>query len=163
MTTMTERLNTLFMSIAFAGRASADDWVRNSGLTRQQGFALGFIEENQDRGVIARELAEMSGTTPASVASLLQGLEDRGYITRTPSPNDSRVKLLTVTAEGSRLIEGFEEEMSAAQVRLFSGLSSAEQEQLVTLLERIVETADVPVVTAPPRRGETPPAGSDKR
>ena len=163
MKTRAEQLNTLFTSIAFAGRASADEWVRNSGLTRQQGFALGYIQENQDRGVIARELSQMSGTTPASVASLLQGLEDRGYITRTPSPSDSRVKLLTVTAEGSRLIEGFEEEMSAAQVRLFSGLSSAEQEQLVTLLERIIETANVPLMTAPPRRGEAPPAGSGER
>lgn len=155
-TTTAEKLNTLFTSIAFAGRASADDWVRNSGLTRQQGFALGYIEENQDRGVIARELSEMSGTTPASVASLLQGLEERGYITRTPSPDDSRVKLLNVTPEGSRLIEGFEEEMSAAQVRLFSGLSPAEQEQLVTLLERIIESADVPLMTAPSRRGGSP-------
>ena len=163
MTTRAEQLNTLFTSIAFAGRASADDWVRNSGLTRQQGFALGYIQENQDRGVIARELSQMTGTTPASVASLLQGLEDRGYITRTPSPDDSRVKLLTVTAEGSRLIEGFEEEMSAAQVRLVSGLSVAEQEQLVTLLERLVETAGVPLVTAPPRQGEAPPADSGTR
>ena len=162
MTTKAEQLNALFMSIAFAGRANADEWVRNSGLTRQQGFALGYIEENQARGVIARELAQMSGTTPASVASLLQGLEDRGYITRTPSPSDSRVKLLTVTPEGSRLIEGFEEEMSAAQVRLFSGLSAAEQDQLVTLLERIIDTADVPLITAPPRRGG-PPAGSGER
>ena len=163
MATMTERLNTLFMSIAFAGRASADDWVRNSGLTRQQGFALGYIEENQHRGVMARELSQMSGTTPASVASLLQGLEERGYITRTPSPSDSRVKLLTVTAEGSRLIEGFEEEMTAAQVRLFSGLSSAEQDQLVTLLERIIQTANVPVMTAPPRRGGPPTGGRGER
>ena len=163
MTTRAEQLNTLFMSIAFAGRASADDWVRNSGLTRQQGFALGYIEENQHRGVMARELSQMSGTTPASVASLLQGLEERGYITRTPSPSDSRVKLLSVTAEGSRLIEGFEEEMAAAQVRLFNGLSTTEQEQLASLLERIVETAGVPVVTAPPRGGEAPPAGSHKR
>ena len=163
MTTRAEQLNTLFTSIAFAGRASADDWVRNSGLTRQQGFALGYIEENQHRGVMARELSQMSGTTPASVASLLQGLEDRGYITRTPSPSDSRVKLLSVTAEGSRLIEGFEEEMAAAQVRLFSGLSSAEQDQLVTLLERIIETANVPLATAPPRRGGPPPGGRGER
>ncbi len=159
MTTKAEQLNSLFTSIAFAGRASADDWVRESGLTRQQAFTLGYIEENQDRGVIARELAEMSGTTAASVASLLQGLEERGYITRKPSPDDSRVKLLSVTAEGSRLIEGFDEEMSAAQVRLFSGLSSAEQDQLVTLLERIIHSAGVPVMTAPPRRRGSPPEG----
>ncbi|GAA1966872.1 MarR family transcriptional regulator [Microbacterium deminutum] len=156
MTSVTEQLNTLFTSIAFAGRASADDWVRDSGLTRQQGFALRYIEENQHRDVIARELAVVSGTTPASVASLLQGLEDRGYITRTPSPDDSRVKLLAITAAGSDLIEGFDEAVSAAQVRLFSGLSPAEQEQLVTLLERIIETAGVPVMAAPPRRGGSP-------
>lgn len=95
------RLTTAIRSLAFAQRAAADEWVRDSGLTRQQAFTLGYIDEHQDRGVIARELSEMSGTTPASVTSLLQGLEERGLITRTPSPDDSRVKFVRATAEGS--------------------------------------------------------------
>jgi len=152
MTTRAEQISTLIRSIGFAQRASADEWVRTSGLTRQQGFTLGYIEENQDRGVIARELAETSGTTAASVASLLQGLEERGYITRMPSPDDSRVKLLSVTAEGSRLIDGFHDEMTAATERLFGALSPAEQDQLITLLGRITETSDAPVIRPPDRR-----------
>ena len=72
--------------LGFAARQAADDWVRSSGLTRQQAFTLGYIERQQDRGVMAREIAEMSGTTAASVASLIQGLEDRGYLTRDPVP-----------------------------------------------------------------------------
>lgn len=132
-----ERLSELVRTAAFAGRAAAEEWVRDSGLTRQQAFALGYLEQNRDRDVIARELAEMSGTTPASVTSLLQGLEERGYITRTASPGDARVKVVRVTDEGVRVVAGFDEAMAAEQRKLFSGLSTAEQDQLIALLERL--------------------------
>lgn len=150
--TRAEQINAVIRALAFAQRAAADAWVQGSGLTRQQGFTLGYIEEHQHRGVIARELSEMSGTTPASVASLLQGLEERGLITREPSPDDSRVKLLTVTDEGSRLIAGFDDEMNAAQERLFSPLSAAEQDQLLDLLTRVVEGNGLPIIAGPPPR-----------
>jgi len=151
---MTDRSAQFFeavLAIAFAQRAAADDWVRQSELTRQQAFTIGYIEEHQDRGVIARELAEMSGTTPASVASLLQGLEERGLITRTPSPDDSRVKLLSVTDEAVRLTEGFDEAVRTAQAHLLTTLSSDEQDQLLALLGRIVASNDLPVRPAPKR------------
>ncbi len=151
-------------TLGFAQRAAADSWVRDSGLTRQQGFTLGYIEEHQHRGVIARELSEMSGTTPASVASLLQGLEDRGYITRTPSPNDSRVKLITITPEGSRLIEGFDDEMRSSQERVFASLSLDEQDQLLELLERVIRESEIPASPPPPQRGRdrSAPEGPDR-
>ncbi|QAY60364.1 MarR family transcriptional regulator [Microbacterium protaetiae] len=153
MTSHAERLTVAIRTLGFAQRGAADDWVRESGLTRQQGFTLGYIEEHQHRGVIARELSEVSGTTPAAVAGLLQGLEDRGYITRTPSPDDSRVKLLNITPEGSRLIEGFDEQMRSAQERLFSALSIDEQDQLLALLERLIHDSGVPTSPPAPRRG----------
>lgn len=142
MTDRAEQFTDAVFAIAFAQRAAADEWVRRSGLTRQQAFTIGYIEENQDRGVIAREISEVSGTTPASVASLLQGLEDRGLITRTPSPDDSRVKLLATTDEGVRLTEGFDDAVRAAQSQLLTALSSEEQDQLMTLLTRIVASVD---------------------
>ena len=154
-TTKADRISALIRSIGFTQRATADEWVRTTGLTRQQAFTLGYIEENQHRGVIARELAEMSGTTAASVTSLLQGLEERGFITRMPSPEDSRVKLITVTAEGSRLIDGFDDEMTAATVQLFATLSAEEQDQLIGLLERITESADAPIIQPPDRKRRT--------
>lgn len=124
--------------------------MRTTGLTRQQAFTLGYIEHHQARGVIARELSEVHGVTPASVASLLQGLEDRGYVVRTPSPTDSRVKLLSITPQGSALINGFDEAMLAAQHTLFAPLDQAEQHQLLALLDRL--TAEIPDAPAPPSR-----------
>ncbi len=144
---MSERSEKLFTAIRVLGIAhqgEADAWVRGSGLTRQQAFTLGYIEQNQDRGVIARELAESFAITPASVASLLQGLEDRGLVRRTVSAQDSRIKLLTVTAEGSQLVVGFDEEMREAQERLFSPLDPQEQEQLLGLLTRLTENITLP-------------------
>jgi MarR family transcriptional regulator, repressor for mepA len=144
MTSKAMRISALIRTLGLAQRAQADAWVRQSGLTRAQAVSLGFIEENQERGVIAREVAEMSGTTPASVASLLQGLEERGYLTRSPSPRDSRVKLLRVTQEGSRLVSGFDRDMRAAQERVLSVLSPAEQGELIALLERVATSIDTP-------------------
>ena len=140
---LAERLSIAIRAISFAQRNAADAWVRSTGLTRQQAFALGYIEEYQDEGVIARDLADMSGTTPASVTSLLQGLEDRGLVTRMLSPRDSRVKLLRVTPAGSGLIKGFDEAIRKAQLEFFAPLSAAEQNDLLELLERIIpEGAD---------------------
>ncbi|MCI1796873.1 MAG: winged helix DNA-binding protein [Bifidobacterium tibiigranuli] len=137
-------ITTAIRTLAFAQREDADAWVRGSGLTRQQAFSLGFIEGRQHRGVIARDLAESTRTTPASVASVLKGLEERGLVVRRPSPEDSRVKLLTVTPEGSRLVAGYEERMWADQAQRLSVLSDDEQEQLLTLLRRVTAGVQMP-------------------
>ncbi|WP_313539710.1 MarR family winged helix-turn-helix transcriptional regulator [Leifsonia aquatica] len=155
MTSRTERLADLLRTILFAQRAAGEEWIRQSGLTRSQSFTLAYLDENQDRGVIARELAEMSGTTPASVTSLLQGLEERGYITREPSPTDSRVKLIRATAEGSRVVSGFDEVMTAAQERIFAVLDDADQDALIALLQPLADS----IVEA----GDAPPPGTTER
>ena len=154
MTARTERLAVLLRTLMFAQRAAGEEWIRESGLTRSQSFTLGYVDAHSDRGVIGRELAEMSGTTPASVTSLLQGLEDRGYITREPSLTDSRVKLVRATPEGSRVIAGFDEAMSAAQDRLFATLDDAEQDALIALLERVTDGVDAQDDGPPRGRGQ---------
>lgn len=163
---LTEALMRAIRTLGFAQRAAGDEWVRGSGLTRQQAFTLGYLEAHQDREVIARELAEISRTTPASVTSLLQGLEDRGYIVRTPSPEDSRAKLVSITPDGARLIAGFDQEMRTAQERLFDPLTADEQRQLLILLRRIIDDNDLPEAPVAPQRGGgrgPDPQGGDTR
>lgn len=55
--------------------------------------------------VIARHIAEHHGLSRAAVSKTLAKLERRGYITRTPSPNDKRVALITVTPAGKDVID----------------------------------------------------------
>jgi DNA-binding MarR family transcriptional regulator len=130
-------ISALLRSLAFAGRGAADEWVRESGLTRQQAFALGYIERFQEHGVIARDLADASGTTPASVTSLIQGLEQRGLVERRPSPTDSRVKLILATEAGSKAVAGFGDDMSSAQAKIYESLSEEELDTLLTILRKL--------------------------
>ncbi|WP_158588314.1 MarR family winged helix-turn-helix transcriptional regulator [Galactobacter valiniphilus] len=130
-------ISALLRSLAFAGRGAADDWVRESGLTRQQAFALGYIERFQEQGIIARDLADASGTTPASVTSLLQGLETRGLVERKPSPTDSRVKLILVTEAGAKAVAGFGDDMNAAQAKIYESLSEEELDTLLQILRKL--------------------------
>ncbi len=141
MAELADQIASAIRALSITQRSDADAWVRGSELTRQQAVSLGFIGDRQACGVIARDLAESTGTTPASVTSLLKGLEERGLVTRTPSPDDSRIKLLTVTPKGAQLVEGFEEHVRASQARRLSALTTSEQEQLLALLSRV--TADI--------------------
>lgn len=139
MSTRAARIAHLIRTVGIADRVVADSWVRSKGLTMAQGLALGWIEAHRDRELIARDLAEVSGTTPASVTSLLQGLEERGYVVRRPAPDDARRKLIEITDEGARLIAGFEEDQLAAQRERYSILSAEEQDQLIALLTRLAD------------------------
>ena len=44
-----------------------------------------------------KELSEILGMRPQSIGELLSKLEKKGYITRTPSPNDKRVIIVHLT------------------------------------------------------------------
>ncbi|UAJ79890.1 MarR family transcriptional regulator [Leifsonia sp. ZF2019] len=154
MTSRTERLADQLRTILFAQRAAGEEWIRASGLSRSQSFTLAYLDENRDRGVIARELAEMSGTTPASVTSLLQGLEERGYITRESSPTDSRVKLIRITPEGTQVVTGFDDAMTAAQTRIFSVLSDDDQDALIALLQPLADALVASGDAPPPSASE---------
>jgi len=57
--------------------------------------------------MIARHIAEHHGLSRAAVSKTLAKLERRGYISRTPSPNDRRAALITITPEGARVIDAF--------------------------------------------------------
>lgn len=53
-----------------------------------------------EEGVRLTQLARAAGVTPQSMASLVDDLERRGYIHRTPDPRDRRAALIRPTDRG---------------------------------------------------------------
>jgi MarR family transcriptional repressor of mepA len=126
--------------IGWAQMQAGMEWVRSRELTREQAFALGFLEQNP--GSMQRDIAAMTRTSAASVSSLLQGLERRGFIERRTEPGDERSKRVYATTSGTDIIAGFEEAMTAANDTILAPLDDAERETLHALLEKV--TADLP-------------------
>ncbi len=135
----TSTLN-LLRWIGFAQRKAADDWVRERGLTMEQGFTLGYLVDSP--GAIQRDVARMSRTSAASVSSLLQGLERRGLVERRSEPGDERSKRVYATEAGRELVGGFDEAMAAADETILAPLDETQRETLRDLLLTLV--AEIP-------------------
>jgi MarR family transcriptional regulator, repressor for mepA len=127
----------LMFSILGRSRQPMERIIRETGLSGPQARTIGYIEANEDRGITQRELAETFGTTPASVSSLISGLERGGYVERVPDPTDARAKLLRVLPKGRGLTRGFDEQMEEFKDRMVAPLSAADRATLLRLLTTI--------------------------
>ena len=87
----------------------------------------------------------MSRTTPASVSSLLRGLEGRGLIERRTEGGDERTKRVYATPAGAELIAGFEDAMIAADETILAPLDAEERATLQKLLARVTAQLPQPV------------------
>ncbi len=75
---------------------------RGLSLSVAQFRTLVFIERSA--GISLGGVAEHLGLTPPSACKLIDGLEGRGLITRTPSPEDRRRVAIEITAAGKRCV-----------------------------------------------------------
>jgi MarR family transcriptional regulator, repressor for mepA len=133
----------LFRWVGWAQMMAGQAWIRERDLSQQQGFTLGYVDQNP--GAMQREIAKVSRTSAASVSSLLQGLESRGLIERRTEDGDERSKRVYATPAGSQLISGFDDAMLAAEETLLAPLNKSERETLHALLTKI--TAELPQPT----------------
>jgi DNA-binding MarR family transcriptional regulator len=81
------------------------------------------------------EIATILHCDNSNVTGIVDGLEERGLATRTPSAQDRRVKLIALTAEGRRIRDRLVKEIEKPPAWL-AGLSLADQRTLRDLLAR---------------------------
>jgi len=75
-----------------------------SGLTSVQFAALTAIRENQD--VDATRLSSLIAFDRSTLGDVLERLEAKGWIMRSPSPQDKRIKLLRLSPTGAAVLDG---------------------------------------------------------
>lgn len=142
---MTTPVSDLMRMIQIKMINRGDAWSRELPLTVTQSRTIGwidYIEETEHRGVIQRELAEMSGTSAASISSLIDGLEKGGYVERRPSTDDARRKEIYVLPKAKGMTDGFQKLMDQTEKDLLEPLTAAERTQLLALLTKVNDHLD---------------------
>jgi MarR family transcriptional regulator, repressor for mepA len=129
--------------VVWANQQNAENWVRDIGLSSEQSFTLGYLARFP--GAIQRDIAEFTRTTPASVTSLLQGLERRELIERRTDEHNARIKRVYATQAGLDLIDGLQDAMNDGSAKVLEPLTAAEQKTLHGLLRKV--TAQLPEPT----------------
>jgi DNA-binding MarR family transcriptional regulator len=111
--------------------------VRKSGMTITQWRALGVILHKP--GATHSDLMRQLEIEAPSVTSLVNGMERNGWVKRTRSTADARVKRLSLTSRGRRMIQVAGEAMGPIEARMAATLSAGEQATLKRLLRTMIE------------------------
>ncbi len=138
-----ESLAYLLRSIVMKTKRRADGFVAQYGLTAQQGRTIDYIASHEQAGVIQQDMARLFGLQKATITALLQGLEQKGYITRRLSPTDDRKKMLYVLPKGKKLIDEFARAAQQVERELVKSLTKQETQTLLGLLRKIDDTFDM--------------------
>jgi DNA-binding MarR family transcriptional regulator len=126
----------LLVKLYFAQRANLPPLAAELELSPAQCHVLHLIEPDQPLPM--GQLAETLACDKSNVTGLVDRLESRGLVRRRPSDADRRVKVLVLTATGSRLRALLLDRMTAPPPGL-ERLSLREQRALARILRRLLE------------------------
>jgi len=108
----------------------------------------------------ATELAAELGLDHGYLSRILRGFNERGFITKTPSPNDRRQSLLSLTAKGRMAFAPLDRRSQNEIAAMIGELSAADQGRIVAAMHTIesalgeAPAPQVPYVLRPPRAGD---------
>ncbi|MFC9965003.1 MarR family winged helix-turn-helix transcriptional regulator [Nocardia ignorata] len=85
------------------------------------------------------ELGRRTGIDRSDIVGALNDLAGRGFVDRTPDPEDRRRNIVTITEPGAAHLADLDGKLRAAQQELLGALSEGERDQLVGLLSRVLD------------------------
>ncbi|MBQ6346747.1 MAG: transcriptional regulator [Clostridia bacterium] len=121
-----------------------------SGPARSQSLVLSILAGRE--ALTQRELQQMLGIQPGSLSELVSKLEGKGYLIREKA-EDRRGNLLRITEEGRKAIPSADELPEDAP---FAALTDDEQDQLASLLRKLLSNWVHAMEAAVPRERRTP-------
>lgn len=119
------------------GATSLDDAAR---LTLSQYSLLQSLSSGP--GARVSDLAAGAGIAPSTASRIIDGLERRAIVRRTPSPVDRRGVVVSLTDEGRDVLRHQDEWMRRRQSEFFAELPEGEQAVVSDLLVRLAALID---------------------
>lgn len=106
-------------------------------ITGTNRFILLHLAHNRDRDIFQRDLEEVFSVRRSTMSSILQRMEDKGLLTRSPVTYDARLKKIELTQKGITLHRQMEDSVDRMEERLIRGLSAEESDTLLALLRKV--------------------------
>jgi DNA-binding MarR family transcriptional regulator len=84
-------------------------------------------------------LGRRTGIDRSDVVAALNELAARGFIQRSPDPDDRRRNVITITPAGTEKLETLHQVLAGIQDKLLAPLPAADHTKLIELLTRLLE------------------------
>jgi MarR family transcriptional regulator for hemolysin len=135
----------LGLDLAQTAKAAArafDAALAAAGGSRPTWLVLLVVKSGRARN--QREIADAVGIQGATLTHHLNAMEASGLVTRRRDPDNRRVHVVELTADGEALFRRLRGAATGFDRRLRRGLSDAEEETLALLLARLRENVASP-------------------
>jgi DNA-binding MarR family transcriptional regulator len=130
-------LATMLVPLGRALTAGEQPILGQHGLTMWAYVVLVALADQPIRTQAA--LADAIGADKTRIISVLDGLQDRGLIDRSPDPQDRRGHVLSLTAAGRRLCRAAQASIRGYERGLLDRLSTADRRGFLHALARLSE------------------------
>jgi DNA-binding MarR family transcriptional regulator len=111
-------------------------YAREKGLSRSMIGTLFHLSHKDHSGVT--DLSEHLGVSSAAASQMLERLVDEGMIQRSEDPDDRRMKMITLTEEGSRVIKESVSARLGWLEELAVKFTEEEKKQITSAMELII-------------------------
>jgi DNA-binding MarR family transcriptional regulator len=115
--------------------AQPDRLLARQGLSRVHHRILYFIRRNPNLSV--NGLVEVLGTSKQALHPALRALQERKLVMALPSPEDRRIKRLSLTPKGKAFEEVLSGDQRARLEQAFSALGAAKEKAWREMMNRI--------------------------
>lgn len=118
-------------------RTVMDQHLKPLGITRSQWWVLSQVDRDTGAGFSQIELARLLDVGKVTLGGLIDRLESNGLVTRVPDTEDRRAKRVKLSRKGRKLLERIEHVSLEVNRRIMEGISSDEEDQLITILTKM--------------------------
>ncbi len=115
-------------------------YAREKGLSRSMIGTLFHLSHRDHAGVT--DLGEHLGVSSAAASQMLEHLVEEGLIERTEDPDDRRMKKITLTDKGSRVMKESVSARLGWLEQLTTNLSKDEKRQITSAMDLIIKKAE---------------------
>ncbi len=120
----------------FAFQSFGSTGPGHEGISPGQLGVLLMVQANP--GINQTGAGRALGIDRSTLVSIIDALEDRELVERTPSPTDRRSHALIVTAKGESFLKRIRPRLDAHEDELVRHMTAAERATLIDLLRRMV-------------------------
>ena len=132
---MSETIGFLLNDSARLFRRAFNARTRDSGITALQWRMISYLKRHE--GIRQGPLAELIEVEPITLSRMVDRLAEAGFVERRADPTDRRAWQLYLTPRAADLLHDMRDVAENLNEEAAEGLTAAEREQLVALVERV--------------------------
>ncbi len=134
---MRETLHYLLMADHSMLQKALTAAIKDTGLTPGQPKVLDYLLLHD--GTVQKDIAAACHIEPASLTSILNGMENKNLIKRKEQNGNRRSSYVFLTETGREAAKKLEQEFAKIEEAAFTGFEPEEREQLCSMLSRLYE------------------------